>query len=359
LAAGACRVADLVRSPSGGTTSVAFSAQPSSAESGKPITPPVEVTVFDPSGNPDTVPHIVQIQLASNPGGGALLGTTEVETVAGVARFADLRIEAPGAGYVLRAVVQDGGEASSESFSATSRAFDVTAPGTPPPPPPPPPPPQATRLAFVVHPSTAEAGAAISPPIQVAARDDAGATVTSFGGTITLAIGANPGGGTLSGTTSATAVNGVATFGNVSIDRAGNGYTLTVGSAGLNGATSAAFNVTASEPPPPPPPVATGLRFIVQPSNTGVNQPISPAVQIMAVDANGNQVTSFTGAITVDLAPSLLGANAYGTLTVNAVNGIATFSDIRINMIGIDFRLRAMFAGQTPIETSNAFIVLL
>lgn len=194
--------------------------------------------------------------------------------------------------------------------------------------------------------------------MQVATRDAAGNTITSYTGFITLTIGTNPSGGSLAGTTRVQASNGIATFGNVRVDRAGQGYTLTATATGLTGATSTAFDVTA-EPPPPPPPLATGLRFIVQPSNTGVNQQISPAVQIMAVDANGNHVTDFTGAITVDLAPNTLGATAYGTLTVNAVNGIATFSDIRINLVGVGFRLRAMFAGQTPIATSNAFTVLL
>src|SRR5581483_8195981 len=59
------------------------------------------------------------------------------------------------------------------------------------------------------------------------------------------AIGNNPAGGTLSGTTIVTVVNGVATFGNLSIDKAGNGYTLTASSGLLAGATSASFNVVA------------------------------------------------------------------------------------------------------------------
>src|SRR6266550_2163971 len=57
-------------------------------------------------------------------------------------------------------------------------------------------------------------------------------------------------GGTLSGTTSVNAVNGVATFSTLSINNAGNGYTLTASASGLTGATSTAFNITA--PPPPP-----------------------------------------------------------------------------------------------------------
>ena len=50
--------------------------------------------------------------------------------------------------------------------------------------------------------------------------------------------------GTLSGTTIVTAVNGVATFSDLSIDKAGNGYTLVAAASGLTGATSTTFNIT-------------------------------------------------------------------------------------------------------------------
>ncbi|HVZ47843.1 MAG TPA: Ig-like domain-containing protein [Gemmatimonadaceae bacterium] len=60
---------------------------------------------------------------------------------------------------------------------------------------------------------------------------------------MTIAIGTNPAAGTLGGTVSATAVSGVATFANLSINNAGAGYTLTASSSGLTSATSAAFNI--------------------------------------------------------------------------------------------------------------------
>src|SRR5206468_5927342 len=84
---------------------------------------------------------------------------------------------------------------------------------------------------------------------QVSAQDGAGNTDANFAGSVTIALGTNPSGGTLSGTTTVTAVNGVATFSNVRIDRAGNGYTLQAAASGLTAATSAAFNV--ATPPPP------------------------------------------------------------------------------------------------------------
>jgi len=63
---------------------------------------------------------------------------------------------------------------------------------------------------------------------------------------VTIAIGHNGGTllpGTLSGTKTVTAVNGVATFSNLSIDQLGNGYTLVVSAANVSGAESAPFNI--------------------------------------------------------------------------------------------------------------------
>ncbi|PYP07464.1 MAG: hypothetical protein DMD59_14705, partial [Gemmatimonadetes bacterium] len=125
----------------------------------------------------------------------------------------------------------------------------------------------ATQLAFTVQPSNATAGSTISPPVQVAARDGAGNTDATFSGTITVALGTNPSGGTLSGTRSVAAVNGVASFSNLSIDRAGSGYTLTATATGLTGATSASFTITA--PPPPPPPPAGGIVWDTMSSALG------------------------------------------------------------------------------------------
>src|SRR5436190_20007692 len=97
------------------------------------------------------------------------------------------------------------------------------------------------------------------PAVRVSALDDAGNVVTGFTGLITVALGANPGGGTLAGTTSVTAVSGVATFERLSVEKAGSGYTLAASARGLTGATSACFNITAA-----PAPHATHVAFTMQ-----------------------------------------------------------------------------------------------
>src|SRR6266516_3020657 len=142
---------------------------------------------------------------------------------------------------------------SPRTWLATVVGFNPAV-GQPPPPPPPPAP--ATRLAFTVQPTGTSAGATISPPVRVAAQDDAGNTVTSFTDSIRITLGTNQSGGTLSGTKTVAAVNGVATFSNLSIDRAGS-YTLTANASGLASGTSASFTIS----PPPSPQDVGGIVF--------------------------------------------------------------------------------------------------
>jgi hypothetical protein len=105
----------------------------------------------------------------------------------------------------------------------------------------------AAHLAFTTQPSRTLPFMTISPAVRVAVTDDLGNTITGYNGPVTIAIGHNGGlllPGTLSGTKTVTAVNGIATFADLSIDHLGNGYTLTVSGAGLTGAQSAPFNVS-------------------------------------------------------------------------------------------------------------------
>jgi hypothetical protein len=102
----------------------------------------------------------------------------------------------------------------------------------------------ASKLVFTVQPGNATAGAAITPAVQVAVEDAQGNVVTTATTSITLAIGNNPGSGTLSGTTTVAAVNGLATFSGLSLNTSGAGYTLTASATGLTGAASSAFSIS-------------------------------------------------------------------------------------------------------------------
>ena len=85
-------------------------------------------------------------------------------------------------------------------------------------------------------------------PIKVEVLNASGQPVTNSTASITIAITptANPGSGTLSGTTTVSAIYGVASFSGLSINQSGIGYTLTATSPGMNSATSADFTIWGS-----------------------------------------------------------------------------------------------------------------
>ena len=98
---------------------------------------------------------------------------------------------------------------------------------------------------------------------QVEVIDENGKLVTTANASITLALGANPGGATLSGTTTAVAQNGIATFPGVILSAAGNGYSFTATSANTSTVASQAFNVAAPllTLTLPTPSIAVGAAF--------------------------------------------------------------------------------------------------
>jgi hypothetical protein len=218
-------------------TQLRFTTQPHSAMKDSTIRPPVQVTAFDSTGSVVTsFTGNVTVAIGhdgGSPGPAHLTGDRVVAAVNGVATFANLRIDQIGTGYTLTA-------AASTLAGDTSDAFDITAT-------PPTGPGAATKLLFVAQPTNTVAGATISPPVRVAAVDDQNNIVTTFNGSIRIAIGHNGGllKGTLSGTLLQPVVNGVATFSDLSIDQAGTDYyTLTADNPQLGVIESARFSIT-------------------------------------------------------------------------------------------------------------------
>ena len=108
-------------------------------------------------------------------------------------------------------------------------------------------------LAFTSEPAGTAVDAVIASgfgsqggPVKVEVRDGSGQLVKGWTGAVTVAIGSNPGSGSLSGTTTVDASGGVASFPNLSIDQPGIGYTLTATSPGITPATSFDFTIWGS-----------------------------------------------------------------------------------------------------------------
>ncbi len=321
----------------GAAAQLVFVQQPSAVASGTPISPAITVRLLDAGGNVVTSPErTVTLAIGTNPAGGALSGAVSVATVGGLATFSDVALDKAGTGYTLVASSPLPGPALT---TATSSPFNVTF-GT------------ATQLVFVQQPTTVASGVAINPAVTVQVRDAAGNNVTSPERSVTVALGSNPGGGTLSGTLTAATVNGLATFSTLSIDKVGNGYTLVANSSTptpLTQATSSGFNVTSA--------AATQLVFLQQPANGTSGVALSPAITVQLRDGAGNPVTSPERNVTIAIGSNPSGGALSGTTTVATVNGVATFSTLSLDKVGTGYTLVASSPTPTPLTqaTSSGF----
>jgi uncharacterized membrane protein len=308
-------------------TSLSFVEQPTDIVAGAPLGP-VQVQVLDQFGHAMTNSSAaVSLALATNPGGGTLGGTRTVNAVNGIATFNNLSLTRAGSGYSLAA-------SGAGLTGATSTTFSVS-------------PAAISALAFGQQPADTPTGQDINPPVTVLIEDAYGNLVNTATNAVTIALGANPGGGTLSGTLTVNANNGVASFDDLTLTRPGAGYTLTASSGSLTGATSNPFTVEA---------VAAALQFVQQPTNVAAGVAINPAITVQVVDSFGNPVTDSSAPVTLALGTNSGGAKLGGTLTVNAVNGLATFSDITLNRTGSGYTLSAS-SGTLTGAASAAFNV--
>jgi hypothetical protein len=206
----------------------------------------------------------------------------------------------------------------------------------------------AAQLAFSQQPSNTISNLPVTPAVTVLVQDAGGNTVTTSTAAITLVIGTNPVGGILSGAVTVNAVNGAATFSNLSINKPGTGYTLTATSGTLTQVISNSFNITAG--------AAAKLFFSQQPSSAVSAAAITPAVTVTIQDSNGNTVTTSSAPITVAIGINPSGGTLSGTATVNAINGIATYTGLNIDDAGVGYTLIATSSSLTQSVSTTFFI---
>jgi hypothetical protein len=213
-------VADLVGQP---TSSTHFSVTgPTTAAAGASFS--ITVTAKD-SANNTLTGYTGTVHFASSDLSAVLPGNYTFTAADGGTHTFTLTLKSAGTQSVT----------ATDTAGATGSASVVVTPGV------------VAKLAFGTQPTNALVGKAISPAVTVRVLDALGNLVTSDNtDVVTLTLGNNPGGAALSGGGSATVSGGVATFGSLSLDKAGTGYTLTASSGLLNGATSGSFNVTTS-----------------------------------------------------------------------------------------------------------------
>jgi DNA-binding beta-propeller fold protein YncE len=184
----------------------------------------------------------------------------------------------------------------------------------------------ATQLAFTTEPGDAGPGNILTTQPAVTVENVDGNAVTSDTGSVTIALTGGPGGAQLtcaSGLTVAE-VNGVANFSGCSVDTAGT-YTLTASDGSLPWAASTSFTIGTVGGP-------AQLAFTPSPGGAAQNAPLSPQPVVSVEDSNGNVVGTDSSNVTISLnGPGTLTCADSGNRTVEAVNGVATFSGCSVN----------------------------
>ncbi|MCB9893447.1 MAG: hypothetical protein H6839_03250 [Planctomycetes bacterium] len=217
---------------SSGANKLVVSQQPAGAQPATAFTTQPIVELQTAGGAVITGDSTTMVTVAITGGtgtSGAVLGpggSLTVQAASGAVNFSGLMIDLAGTGYTLTFT-------ASGYTSTNSATFTVGTPQT------------ATKLAIVNQPGGATPGALFTSQPVVEIQDAASAKV--IGATHFVAVSLNGGaGGTLSGTLIVQAVNGTATFSDLSINQAGAGYSLTFSAVNLTSATSNSFNVTTS-----------------------------------------------------------------------------------------------------------------
>ena len=293
----------------GGTstpTQLAFSQQPSNASAGATITPAVTVVIKDSNGNTvTTATNPVTLALG---GGTGLVGTLTATPQNGVATFNNLSVSIAGT-YTLSA-------SSTGLTSATSTGFTISALASVP-----------AKLAFSQQPSSASTGATITPAITVVVEDSNGNPVTGASNAVTIALTTGSG---LAGTLTATPLNGVATFANLSVSTAGT-YTLTATSTGLTAATSGSFTISA-------PSSGSGANYYISPTGSDSNSGTSAASPWLTPNHAlncGDVISASSGSYSA----GNFGSGKWGTVSCPAGNNVAwlkcaTFDTCKISTSG-------------------------
>lgn len=177
----------------------------------------------------------------------------------------------------------------------------------------------ATQLVITQQPTTSVNGSQLST-VQITARNDAGQTDANFNETLIISLAS--GNGVLSGTLSAGAVNGVASFSGVvyTASQDGESYALGVDDdAGTGSNLSSVQSTTISADV-----VATQLAFAQQPGGSVSGQAFATQPIVQARDASGTLDRDFAESVT--LTPSSPGSLSNNT--VSAIAGVATFSSV-------------------------------
>ena len=267
---------------------------PTSATAGQPFSIQPVIYEVDKYGNLETLDSSTAITATLASGNGPLLGTTTINVSGGVATFVGLADNRAGMTISLSFSGSglDVGPSNNIFISPASTAMLVI---------------QTPPYASVT------AGNPLTDPIVINEVDQYGNIETGDNATV-VTVSQASGTGTLMGTKTARVTAGVASFDGLENDTAGM-LTLQFSAPGVPAIVSAPSTVA--------PAPATKLVITAPPA--GITAGVPFGLTLEARDRFGNVDTAYQSSVTV--APTS-GSGLGGTTTMNATNGVATFTDL-------------------------------
>jgi hypothetical protein len=292
----------------------------------------ITATIQDAGGTAcATSTNAITVSLSTSTPAMTLAGTLDQNPTSGVSTFPDLTLSCAGTSIQLQFSTPGMGSA----ITVLSVAFSSIGSGI------------ASSLSVPGVVTSSAAGGALAS-FTVSIQDSCTTDVGSGTNDVLLAITTDTSPGTnvvLGGTTTATATAGVATFADITMDAAANGYIMTATTAGLTSGVSAAFNVDEGIP------TKMGFASLVDTATHAVAT-FTVTIQDKGGTATPSASHDITVAITTD--PSGASATLGGTLTVSSSSGTSTFTGLTIDVKGTGYVLSASATSLTT-SASSAF----
>lgn len=187
----------------------------------------------------------------------------------------------------------------------------------------------ARHLVFTAAPVAAIAGEPLSTAVQVEIRDSLGGLVSDSRAPVTLSLALHPGGAVLKGSTTVSAVGGVATFSGLYLEKADTQYAMMASTAGVTPDTSGLFAVV---------PAAVDHVALAEPDSAINGTAISP-LSVSLFDRFGNFAYNSTDTISLDVDSAEWHGHLVGVVASVPVGGQAVFPSVRYSSPGL-FQIR-------------------
>ncbi len=212
---------------------------------------------------------------------------------------------------------------------------------------------EQTLTLEITSPPPGSVGVGQSFGLTVAVKDSQGHLFTAFNGDVTVILSANPGSASLAGAVTVAAVNGVATFGGLSINKAGDGYAIEASSGGTSSGAAPINVIGSTTSHGSGPPSGGGGSAPVPPQVIGLPVPVKSKKGITAISVAFDEALNPSSASNLSLYHVFKGVKKKKKLVFNRPLKIKTVSYLGSSS-SVSISLAKPFKGQMEVVVDGA-----